>query len=136
MNAPKDIKHPRIYEYVLPGGWNVLAGKTDEDNDILSTRMVQHGDWWFHVRGVEDSHVILKEKPDAEPTAETLKQAAAIAAYHSKARSGGVVPVVCTRGRYVTKPRNAKPGAVVIRREIIYKVRPMLPDAAEKDDIS
>jgi predicted ribosome quality control (RQC) complex YloA/Tae2 family protein len=128
MNSPSDKNLPRVYEYELPGGWKVLAGKTDEDNDLLSTRIVQPGDWWFHVRGMPGSHVILQEQPDAKPDTATLKQAAAIAAYHSKARTGGVVPVACTRGRYVTKPRGAKPGTVEIRKEIIYKVHPALPD--------
>ena len=56
-----------------------------------------------------------------------LKMAAAIAAYHSKARQGGVVPVSATRARYVTKPHGAKPGTVQIRKEIVLKVRPALP---------
>ena len=56
-----------------------------------------------------------------------LKQAAAIAAYHSKARQGGTVPVSCTRARFVTKPRGAQPGTVQIRKESVLKVRPCLP---------
>ena len=43
---------------------------------------------------------------------EVLRQAAAVAAYHSKARSGGVVAVNYTLGKHVSKPRGAKPGTV------------------------
>jgi predicted ribosome quality control (RQC) complex YloA/Tae2 family protein len=128
MKPPVKQDTPRLYEYELPGGWKVLAGKTDEDNDILSTRIAQPGDWWFHVRGMPGSHVILHEKLDVEPDTETLKRAASVAAYHSKARAAGIVPVACTRVRYVTKPRRAKPGTVEIRKETIYKVRPGLPE--------
>ena len=105
------------YEYELPGGWKVLAGKTDEDNDMLSIRLAHPEDWWFHVRGMPGSHVLLRHRPDEEPDRETLKRAAAIAAYHSKAREGGMVSVSCTRAKNVTKPRGAKPGTVTIRRE-------------------
>jgi len=117
-----------VYEYELPGGWKVLAGKTDEDNDILSIRLAHPEDWWFHVRGMPGSHVLLRHRPDEEPDRETLKCAAAIAAYHSKAREGGMVSVSCTRAKYVTKPRGAKPGTVTIRRESLLKVRPGIPE--------
>jgi predicted ribosome quality control (RQC) complex YloA/Tae2 family protein len=112
----------------LPGGWTVLAGKTDSANDRLSLKLAGPNDWWFHVRGMPGSHVLLRVPPGAEPQRAVLKQAAAIAAYHSKARTGGVVAVSGTRARFVTKPPGAKPGTVAIRRETIFKVRPALPD--------
>ncbi len=118
-----------MYEYALTGGWTVLAGKTDRENDHLSLKVAGPNDWWFHVRGMPGSHVVLVARPDEEPDKKTLKAAAAIAAYHSKAREGGVVAVSCTRGRYVTKPRGAKPGSVQIRKETVIKVRPALPEA-------
>ena len=119
---------PQVYRYELPGGWTVLAGKTDADNDRLSIKTADPDDWWFHVRGMPGSHVILRAKEDEEPDRETLKQAAAIAAYHSKARTGGVAAVSCTQARYVTKPQGAKPGTVQIRKESVLKVRPALPE--------
>jgi predicted ribosome quality control (RQC) complex YloA/Tae2 family protein len=118
---------PRVFEYELSQGWIVLAGRTDEDNDRLSLRMAAPNDWWFHVRGQPGSHVILRVPTGQDPNRSVLKMAAAIAAYHSKARQGGVVPVSATRARYVTKPRGAKPGTVQIRKEIVLKVRPALP---------
>lgn len=130
MTTSKDQKkphQPQIFEYVLPGEWIVLAGKTDADNDRLSLKVAKADDWWFHVRGMPGSHVILRAKPGEEPDKDTLKQAAAIAAYHSKARNGGVAAVSCTQARYVTKPPGAKPGTVTIRKESVLKVRPALP---------
>ncbi len=124
--AINKITLPNTYEYELPGEWEVIAGKTDWDNDFLSLRFAKPNDYWFHVRGIPGSHVILRAKPNEESDRETLKRAAAIAAFHSKARNGGVVSVSCTRARYVTKPRGAKPGSVRIRKETVYKVRPNL----------
>ncbi len=121
----------QLYEYELLQGWTVLAGKTELDNDRLSLKIAKANDWWFHVRGMPGSHVILRARPDAEPDREVLKRAAAVAAYHSKARSGGVTAVSCTQAKYVTKPKGAKPGTVQIRKEIVLKVRPVLPDTID-----
>jgi predicted ribosome quality control (RQC) complex YloA/Tae2 family protein len=85
------------------------------------------GDWWFHVRGLPGSHVVLQGPEGEDPDRATREMAAAIAAWHSKARAGGVVPVSCTRARYVAKPRGAPPGTVQIRKETVLKVRPGLP---------
>ena len=126
---PRGRPAPRLLEYALPGGWTVLAGKTEADNDELSLRIAGPNDWWFHVRGMPGSHVVLRAQENIEPDRATLERAAAIAAYHSKAREGGVVPVSCTRARYVSKPRGAKPGTVTITKERVLKVRPGLPEA-------
>ena len=117
-----------IFEYQLAGGWTVLAGRNQNDNDRLSLKIARPDDYWFHVRGMSGSHVILRSREDGEPGRAELDAAAAVAAYHSKARSGGVTPVSCTRARYVTKPRGAEAGTVQIRKERVLKVRPALPE--------
>ena len=118
-----------IRSYSLAGGWEVLVGRSDEDNDRLSLKIARADDWWFHVRGLPGSHVVLRCSPGREPDRETLKRVAALAAYFSKARGAGVVGVSCTRARYVTKPRGARPGTVQIRQERVLKVRPALEGA-------
>lgn len=128
MNPDRRPPEARLHRYVLPGGWIVLAGRTDEDNDRLSLKLARPDDWWFHVRGMPGSHVLLQVPAGADPPREAIKAAAAIAAWHSKARQGGQVAVSCTRARFVTKPRGAKPGTVEIRREEVIKVRPGLPE--------
>lgn len=117
-----------IVRYEIPGGWTVLAGKNDAVNDLLTFKLARPNDYWFHVHGMPGSHVLLRAKPGADPDRKTLKDAAAIAAFHSRARAGGVVPVSCTMVRYVTKPPRAKPGTVQIRKETVLKVRPGLPE--------
>ena len=121
-----DEKSLRLFRYVLPGGWTVLAGRSESDNEALSLKIARADDWWFHVRGMPGSHVVLRSEDGREPDRETVKRAAAIAAYHSKGRDGGLVAVSCTRARYVSKPRGAEPGTVSIRKETVLKVRPSL----------
>lgn len=125
-----------LRRYTLPGGWTVLVGRTEADNDALSLKVAGPDDWWFHLRGMPGSHVVLRRLSGREPDGETLKKAAEIAAYFSKAREAGVVAVSCTRARYVTKPRGAKPGTVRIRREKVLRVRPGLDGAVEETDSS
>lgn len=115
---------PRIIQYELPGEWILLVGTTAADNDALSTTVADPEDWWFHIENLAGSHVILRAKPDEEPTRETLRQAAAVAAYHSKARAAGTVAVHCTRARYVRKPRGVKTGTVEVSRGTQLKVTP------------
>jgi predicted ribosome quality control (RQC) complex YloA/Tae2 family protein len=120
---------PEYWKYQLPGGFEALAGKTDADNDMLSLKLAASGDLWFHVRGLPGSHVILRHPESLKPDRTIVKQVASIAAWHSKARNAGHVPVCYTECRHVGKPRGAKPGSVTIKREKIVKVRPALPDA-------
>ena len=132
LRNPDD--HARLLHYILPGGWKVLVGRTDADNDRLSLHIAKPNDWWFHIRGMPGSHVLLLARPGDDPDRATLKRAAAIAAYHSKARTAGLVAVSCTRARYVTKPRDAPAGTVNIRKETILKVRPEAPQVTATDD--
>jgi predicted ribosome quality control (RQC) complex YloA/Tae2 family protein len=115
---------PRILSYELPGGWVIFAGASDADNDYLSTQIAEPNDWWFHADNVPGSHVILRARTDAEPSRDTLKQAAAVAAYHSKARNASMVAVHCSRARHVSKPRGVKTGTVNVSRGRVLKVRP------------
>lgn len=111
-----------------------MAGHSDKDNDQLSLKVARAEDWWFHVRGMPGSHVLLRspEGTSQEPDKEMLRQAAAVAAWHSKARAGGVVAVSCTKAKFVGKPRGAKPGTVTLRKETVLKVRPGLPSESVK----
>ena len=118
-----------IVEYALPGGWAVLAGRTDAANDRLSLRLARPGDLWFHIRGMPGSHVVLRVQ-DAAPDRATQELAASIAAFHSKARGAGTVAVSCTDARHVSKPKGAPQGTVTIKKESVLKVRPLTEVAA------
>ena len=127
MNSRDLQDTANLYSYILLGGWTVLAGKTDADNERLSLKIARPKDWWFHIRSMSGSHVVLRVE-DEEPDRATLEAAAAIAAWHSKARGGGTVAVSGTRAQYVSKPRGAPRGTVEIRKERLFKVKPKLPE--------
>ena len=108
----------------------MLVGAADADNDYVSMTLAEPDDWWFHADGVPGSHVILRAKPEVEPNRDTLRQAAAVAAYHSKARGAGTARVHYTRARHVSKPRGAKAGTVRVSEGAVLKVYPGIDFAA------
>jgi predicted ribosome quality control (RQC) complex YloA/Tae2 family protein len=64
------------------------------------------------------AHVVIKTagRPEEVPQ-EVLEQAARLAAYYSKGRDSTKVPVMFTKVKYLRKPKGAKPGLVLVRRE-------------------
>ncbi len=130
MTSDYTPPEPKAWVYNLPGGFTVYAGKTDADNDHLSLRFARANDVWFHVKGMPGSHVVLRVE-ESEPDRDTLKAAAAIAAYHSKARDGGKVAVNWTLAKNVRKPKGAKAGTVTIARESTIQVKPGVPDLGD-----
>jgi len=86
--------------------------------------------------GVPGSHVILRRPTrNAVPKPRTIREAAEIAAYFSKARKQPRVPVIYTERKFVSKPRRAKPGLAICTRERELDVRPRRPGThAGKDE--
>jgi len=115
--------------YTVSGDWQVLVGKSNRDNDVLSHRIAKPDDLWFHAHQAAGSHVVLRRagRKD-EPDRQAILEAAAIAAFHSKAGRSSKVAVSYTEKRHVRKPRGAKPGLAVLKREKVVMVRPELPE--------
>ena len=97
--------------------------------------MAAQNDIWFHAHGYPGSHVILRrEGRKEEPSAQTLKEAAGLAAYWSKGRTAKKVPVVYTLAKYVTKPKGSPPGLALLKREKTLMVEPALLPMEEEGD--
>jgi predicted ribosome quality control (RQC) complex YloA/Tae2 family protein len=114
--------------FTVAGGFQVWAGKSGENNDLLSTRHTAKNDLWFHARGVGGSHVVLKVGTGkGEVSKQAIEQAAAIAAYYSKMKNSKLVPVAMCEGKYVRKPKGVPAGTVTLEREKTLFVEPALP---------
>jgi len=119
---------PKFRRYVVTGGWEVLVGKSNRDNDLLTHRMARPDDLWFHARQAPGSHVVMRRAGRADnPSPDAIREAAEIAAFHSKAGRSSKVAVCYAEKRYVRKPRGAKPGLAVVTREKVIMVRPRTP---------
>jgi len=115
--------------FTVAGGFQVWAGKSSDNNDLLTTRHTAKNDLWFHARGVGGSHVTLKAGTGkGEVSKQAIEQAAGIAAYYSKMKNSKLVPVTMCEGKYVRKPKGAPSGTVTVEREKTIFAEPALPE--------
>ena len=98
--------------YRASDGTEILVGRSNLQNDLLTTKTARKGDLWLHVQKVHGSHVILR-CDGAEVSDTALREAASLAALHSQAAEGGKIPVDYTRVKYVKKPSGALPGMLI-----------------------
>lgn len=114
MKSPKDKKNaaPTVLRFETSGGYEVLCGKNNIANEHITFRLAERDDWWFHVKNMPGSHVVMRCAPDDDPPEKDFTEAATIAAVYSKAADGASVPVDYTKVRYVKKPPASKPGFV------------------------
>ena len=100
------------------------VGRGSKANDELTFKHSAPNDIWLHARHSAGAHVVLRWNGGETPPARDLKQAANLAALHSKARTSGSVPVDWTRRKYVRKPRKSSPGSVQMDRAKTLFVAP------------
>lgn len=102
-------------EFLTDGGFKLLCGKNNNQNDFITLKCAAKNDYWFHVKNAPGSHVVMicdgQNKND--PSDLDFTQAAVITAYFSKLRDGINVPVDYTLIRNVKKPGGSKPGFVI-----------------------
>lgn len=127
----KESKASRPFRvFTLASGAIVYVGKSARSNDELTFGFARPHDYFFHIRGYEGSHVILRAKvpKTQKPQKGDLMTAASIAAYFSKAKTQKNVPVSYTQRKYVKKDKKGKPGAAIMMREQVMFVDPELPE--------
>jgi len=108
----------RIKRYKLPSGNEILVGKSDRENELLSFQIARPWDYWFHAKDVPGSHVILRLKDrNTTPSPQELELAASAAAFFSRAASSGKVKVDFTRVKNLKKVPSSKRGFVIYRGE-------------------
>ena len=120
--SPKQLKSaPR--KFVTSGGYTVLVGRNNLQNDKLTMKMAERHDIWFHTKDIPGSHVILVTEGD-EPSERDYTEAAEIAAHYSSA-NGNNVAVDYTRVSNIKKPGGSKPGFVIYKTNYTAFVDPM-----------
>ncbi|WP_457678966.1 Rqc2 family fibronectin-binding protein [Thermovibrio sp.] len=110
--------------FTLPSGRKIVVGRSSRENELISLKLSNPWDYWFHAKGVPGSHVILKVEKGKEPTDEDVLIAASAAAYFSKGRHSGKVPVDYTLVKNLKKPPKSPKGFVVYKGEKTLFVRP------------
>ncbi len=118
----KDSKS-ELLTYISSGGHEILVGKNNLQNDMLTFKIGKKEDYWFHAKNIPGSHVIIKTNSD-ELTDDEFVEAARIAAYYSKGKNSGAVEIDYTKKSNIKKPTDAKPGFVIYDTNYSMLVKP------------
>ena len=114
---PATTSQPRCYS--TPSGYELLIGRNNRQNDILTFRTAGDYDLWFHSQEIPGSHALLRLPAGSVPDEADLQSVADLAAYYSQARESDRVPVVYTQPKHVYKPKGAKPGMAIYKQETV-----------------
>lgn len=119
----------RPLRFTSADGIAICVGKNNRQNDRLTLKTAAPDNIWLHVKDMPGSHVIIDFH--GLPPETTLRQAAALAAFYSRARGGENVPVDYAPARLVRKPAGARPGMVIYSGNRTLYVTPAEPHTAE-----
>ena len=98
--------------FLSSDGFHIYVGKNNYQNEELTFKVATGKDWWFHAKGVAGSHVIVKSE-NKELSDRTFEEAAALAAYYSKARDNEKVEIDYIQKKNIKKVPGAAPGFVI-----------------------
>jgi predicted ribosome quality control (RQC) complex YloA/Tae2 family protein len=119
----------RPRRFALGGGWEILVGKSNRGNEVLTHEIARPHDTWMHADQAAGSHAVLRHhEKGKEPPRAVVLAAAAITAYFSRARTASKVPVLVTQKRFVRRARKARAGTVTVGQHETIMVRPATPD--------
>ena len=102
---------------------SLLVGRGAADNDRLTLRYARPHDLWLHARGVTGAHVVVPLSKGRSCSAETLVDAATLAAHFSDLRGEAIVDVLYTPRRFVHKRKGSPVGSVTLGSEKVIAVR-------------
>ena len=121
VNKSKETKP--ITTFLSSKGHEILVGKNNIQNDMITFKIAKNEDYWFHAKNMPGSHVIIKTNGD-ELTDDEYVEAAKIAAFYSKGKVSSTVEVDYTKKSNIKKPPNAKPGFVIYDTNYSMLVEP------------
>lgn len=105
----------RPKRYRTEEGLEIWVGRSDEGNDVLTTRLARGNDLFFHLELYPGSHVVLRTEGRTEAAPESVLAACELAVHFSKMKNATRADVHMAPIKNVKKPRGAKPGLVYVR---------------------
>ena len=126
-NTKKQKLTSQPLHYISADGYDIYVGKNNLQNEELTFKFANGGDWWFHAKGIPGSHVVVKTGGDELPD-RTFEEAARLAAYYSKNRSSEKVEIDYIQRKHVKKPNSGKPGFVIYHTNYSMMITPDISD--------
>ena len=112
-------------------GFHIYVGKNNYQNEEVTFRIANGGDWWFHAKQAAGSHVIVKTEGRELPD-EVFLQAAGLAGYYSTARGAEKAEIDYVLRREVKKVPHSRPGYVIYHTNYSVNVCPAIPDGVTR----
>jgi predicted ribosome quality control (RQC) complex YloA/Tae2 family protein len=94
-------KHPNYDTYIDSESVEIVVGKNNIQNDYITHQLGRANEWWFHAKDIPGSHVLVRQNGNLSEA--TIRAAANLASYHSKAKMSSSVPVDYTLIKHVKK---------------------------------
>ena len=111
------------FHYISSDGYDIYVGKNNIQNEELTFKVANGGDWWFHSKTFPGSHVIVKSNGEELPD-NTFEEAARLAAYYSKGREQDKVEIDYIQRKHVKKVAGSKPGFVIYHTNYSMAISP------------
>ncbi|MDR2547643.1 MAG: NFACT family protein [Lachnospiraceae bacterium] len=122
----------RPLHFMSSDGFHIHVGKNNYQNEEITFKLANGGDWWFHAKAAAGSHVIVSSG-GRELSDRTFEEAAALAAYYSNNRPQEKVEVDYTERKNLKKPNGAMPGYVIYHTYYSMVVAPNLNGLTQID---
>lgn len=120
------------FHYISSDGFHMYVGKNNLQNEELTFKVANGGDWWFHSKTFPGSHVIVKTEGAKLPD-RSFEEAARLAAYYSKGREQDKVEIDYIERKHVKKVAGAKPGFVIYHTNYSMAISPDISDIRQLD---
>lgn len=121
--AKKEKIKNEPYHYISSDGFDMYVGKNNLQNEEITFKLANGGDWWFHSKTFPGSHVIVKTNGQELPD-NTFEEAARLAAFYSKGRDQDKVEIDYIERKHVKKVPGAKPGFVIYHTNYSMAIEP------------
>jgi len=109
-------------------GFIIRIGRSAESNDEMLRNHTHKNDIWLHAKDYAGSHVIIKTQGQTQGvSSHVLQQAANWAAFYSKGKNQGLLPVIYTERKHVRKNKRLRAGQVIVDKERIIMAKPEKP---------
>ena len=113
----------RPFHYRSSDGFDIYIGKNNYQNEELTFKFANGGDWWFHAKKMPGSHVIVKTNGQELPD-RTFEEAAMLAGYYSQGRDAEKLEIDYLQRKNVKKPNGSAPGLVVYYTNYSMTIHP------------
>ncbi len=111
------------FHYRSSDGFDIYIGKNNYQNEELTFKLANGGDWWFHAKKMPGSHVVVKTEGKELPD-RTFEEAAMLAGYYSQGRDAQKLEIDYLQRKNVKKPNGSAPGFVVYYTNYSMAIKP------------